>query len=231
MISLAVEKRNAKKALATLRKGGFLPAVYYGKKETATPITVSLKDFTKVWKEAGESAVITMQMKGGEALEALIQDVDLDPITSVPRHADFYVFEKGKKLKIKVPLEFVGVSPAVKDLGGVLVKVLREISIEALPKDLPHSIAVDIAPLVAFGNVIAAKDVALPAGVTLVERPDDVVVSVYEPKEEVEKEEAPVDLSTIEVEKKGKEAKEGEVPAEPGAPAAPKAAKEAKGEK
>jgi large subunit ribosomal protein L25 len=100
------------------------------------------------------------------------------------------------------------VSPAVKDLGAVLVKVLHDIEIEALPKDLPHKLEVDISGLIGFDSVLTAGDIKLPAGVTLKVKLEEVIASVYEPKEEVV-EAAPVDLSTIEVEKKGKEAKEG----------------------
>lgn len=209
MILLKAKKREPKVSLANLRKNGELPAVFYGKKEKATPIAVILKDFVKVWKETGESSVVTLTMAGEENLEALIQDVDLDPIRSIPRHADFYVFEKGKKLKIKTPIEFVGVSPAVKDLGAILVKVLHELAIEALPKDLPKKIEVDIGVLKNFGDSIAAKDIKLPTNVGLMEKPEEVVVSVYEPKEEKEEEAPAPDLTAIEVEKKGK-AKEGE---------------------
>ncbi|MEK7147555.1 MAG: 50S ribosomal protein L25, partial [Patescibacteria group bacterium] len=211
MILLQAKKRKPKVSLGKMRKNGELPAVFYGKQEKATPISVAFKDFVKVWKETGESSVVTLAIEGGENLEALIQDVDLDPIRSTPRHADFYVFEKGKKLKIKTPIEFTGVSPAVKDLGAILIKVLHELSIEALPKDLPKKIEVALDSLKNFNDTIAAKDIKLPTGVTLMEKPEEVVVSVYEPKEEAEEKPAePVDLSAIEVEKKGKEAKEGE---------------------
>ncbi len=184
-----------------------MPAVFYGKKEKSTPISITKSKFKKIWKEAGESSVIELSGKGIEA-EALIQDVDFDPVTDEPRHADFYVFEKGKKISINAPLEFVGVSPAVKDLGGTLVKVMYELEIEAMPKDLPHSINVDISSLVNFDSIISAKDIKLPEGVFLITKPDEVIASVYEAKEEVE-EAAPVDLASIEVQKKGKEAKEG----------------------
>jgi len=234
MITLEVEKRDSKTKRTVLRKKGFMPAVFYGRKEASTPISVSEKDFYKVWKKAGESSIIKLQPKTGEELEALIQDVDLDPVTGVPRHADFYVIEKGKKLQIKVPLEFTGVSIAVKDLGGILVKVMHELTIEALPKDLPHGITIDIAPLVDFKSQILAKQVKLPSGVELVVNPEEVVALVSEPKIEEEKPPETIDLSTIEVEKKGKEAKEGEEGAEGavegGAPAGAKekAGKDAK---
>jgi len=163
--------------------------------------------FEKTLKDAGESTILHLEGKDID-VDVLIHEVDLDPVTDKPRHADFYAIEKGKKLEIKIPLEFTGVAPAVKDLGGVLVKVMHEMEIEALPKDLPHKIEVDISKLATFDSVVTAADIKLPEGVTLKIKPEEVVASVYEPKEEVV-EAAPVDLSAIEVVKKGKEAKEG----------------------
>lgn len=209
MITLDVEKRDSKAKRNTLRQGNKMPAVFYGKKEKSTPISVLEKDFIKVWRKAGESSIIKLKVKDGEELEALIQDVDLDPVTDSPRHADFYVIEKGKKLKLKIPVEFTGVSLAVKDLGGTLVKVMYEIEIEALPKDLPHSLVADISSLVDFNSQLLAKHVALPQGVELITNPDEVVALVAEAKVEEEKPVEAIDMASIEVEKKGKEAKEG----------------------
>jgi len=227
MITLDVEKRDIKESLSKLRKEGKIPAVFYGKKEKSTSIKLPYAIFEKTLKEAGESTII--HLKGeGISTDALIHEVDLDPVTDKPRHADFYAIEKDKKLEVKIPLEFIGVSPAVKDLGGILVKVMHEVEIEALPKDLPHKLVVDISTLVNFESVIVAGDIKLPAGVELKEKPTEIVASVYEPKEEVV-EEKPVDLSAIEVEKKGKEAKEGkEGEAAAEAPASKKEAKETK---
>jgi len=221
-IVLEVIPREAKEKLNVLRAKGSIPAVYYGRKQASTPVSVSAVEFSKVLKKAGESTVVTLKTKEGP-LDSLIYDVDVDPVTGVPRHADFYVFEKGQKIKVKIPLEFSGVSPAVKDLGAVLVKVLREVEVEATPKDLPHVLHIDISSLVAFDSQILAKDIKLQTGVTLATKPDEVVASVYEPKEEVV-EEVPVDLSAIEVEKKGKEPKEGEEGAEAAPAAGEKAA-------
>lgn len=211
MLTIEAKNRNIKENLVTLRKGGFVPAVFYGKKEESTPITIPSVQFQKVLKEAGESTVITLKRAEGD-VEALIHDVDFDPVSGAPLHVDFYVFEKGQKLTLDVALEFVGVSAGVKDLGGLLVKVLHEIKIEAMPKDLPSQIEVDIAPLTTIGSQILAKDIVLPAGVTLVENSEEVVALVSAPKEEKEEDSAPIDLSAIEVEKKGKEknAEEGE---------------------
>ncbi len=224
MLSLSVEKRDSKANLNASRKAGKIPAVFYGRKEKSMPIWITEKEFLKVWKKAGETSVI--ELKGaGQDHQALIHEIDADPITDKIRHADFYVIEKDKKLEISVPLIFTGVSPAVKDLGGILVKVLHELKIEALPKDLPQSITVDVSLLAAFDSKIAAGDLKLPQGVELKERVDATVANIAQPREEKEEEVVPVDLSTIEVEKKGKE----EVPGEEGvadagaakAPAAP----------
>jgi large subunit ribosomal protein L25 len=203
MLTLKAEIRSKDTKAEAVRKAGKIPAVFYGKKEASTSITVPKIDFLKVWKEAGESSVVTLETPQGTK-ESLIQDVDLDPVTGAPRHADFYVFEKGHKVAVELPIEFVGVSPAIKDLGGMLVKVLHELSVEAMPKDLPHSINIDISTLKNFGDQILAKEIALPPGVALKANPEEVVVLVSAPREEKEEEAAPVDLSEIEVEKKGK---------------------------
>lgn len=208
MLTLKVEKRDPKSSLSEIRKAGKMPAVFYGKKEASTPIMISYSDFEKTLKEAGESTIINLNGDGID-VDVLIHEIDNDPVTDKPRHADFYAIEKGKKIEIDVPLEFVGVAPAVKTLGGVLVKVMHEIKIEALPKDLPQKIEVDISSLNTFEDVIIAKNLKLPNGVEIKENGEEVVVSVYEPKDEVV-ESASVDLSAIEVQKKGKEAKEGE---------------------
>ena len=212
MITLTVQKRDTATDLTLIRAQGLMPAVFYGKKEPATSISLSQVDFMKAWRQAGESSVVTLAHDTG-SVDVLIHDVDFDPVTEMPRHADFYVFDKTHKLEIDVPLEFVGVAPGVKDFGGLLVKVLHDIKIEALPSNLPAHIEVDLSVLAAIGDQILAQDLKMPTGVTLVASPEEVVALVSAPKDEIEEEAVPVDLSAIEVEKKGKEAnpKEEEV--------------------
>jgi large subunit ribosomal protein L25 len=203
MITLDVKPRDSKTSLYKIREEGFVPAVFYGPKEKSASISISAKEFDKVWKKAGESSVIVLKGEFGEH-EALIHDIDRDPVTDKIKHADFYVIEKGKKIKVSIPIEFIGVSPAVKDLGGVLVKVIHEVEIESMPKDLPHSLVVDISALVDFNSQITAKDIKLPSGVLLTTKPDEIIVLASMPKEEKEEDVKPLDLSAIEVEKKGK---------------------------
>lgn len=205
-IELKANKREAKIHADKVRAEGFLPAVFYGKKEASTPIQIKKSDFLKAWKEAGESTVISIDVDGTN-VDALISEVALDPVTNQPIHADFYVFEKGHKIELSVPVEFVGVSAAVKDLGGILMKIVHELKIKADPTNIPKQIEIDISPLAQFGDTIAAKDVPLPKGVELMENPEEIIATAAEPKEEKE-EAAPVDLSSIEVEKKGKQDEE-----------------------
>ncbi len=208
MLTLPVERRTKKDSIEALNKAGRIPAVFYGPKEESTSISIAKVDFIKAWRKAGESSVIILK-DGSHEHEALIHAIDVHPVTGAPRHADFYVIEKGKKVKVDVQLTFDGVAPAVKDLGGILVKVLREVEIEAAPKDLPHELKIDISSLKELTSVIHASDIKLPAGVTLITVGTDIVASIAEAKEELEEAPTAVDMSAIEVEKKGKEAKEG----------------------
>lgn len=207
MITLDIQKRDKAEKLDDLRDEGKMPAVFYGKKTPSTPISVVQKDFIKVWNKAGESGVVSLK-DGSKTVDVLIHAVDTDPRTDRPNHVDFYVFEKGKKIEVSVPLDFIGVSPAVKDLGGNLTKVLHEIKISADPTNIPHDIKVDISTLANFGDVIVVSDIKLPGGVDMIEHPTEIVASVSEPKADEPEETAPVDLSAIEVEKKGKKEEE-----------------------
>lgn len=207
MITLDAQIRNTKDSLDFLRTKGFIPAVFYGPKKTSTAISVDLSAFTKVLKEAGESTPVTLKVSDGTTLETLIHEVELDPVKGTPKHADFLIIDTNKPVHVSVPLEFDGVSEAVKTGGGTLVKVLHEIEIEALPKDLPHVIHVDISKLATLDDQITVNDILLPKGVTLKTKDHEIVASVVGQKEEVETTSAP-DLASIEVEKKGKKDEE-----------------------
>jgi len=203
-IKVSKRERTGKHSLKGLREEGFLPAVVYGRKEESTPIKINQHDFEMLFKKTGESSIISL--KGlKEDKEVLVHDIDFDPVTSVPRHVDFYAIEKGKKLQTKVPIEFVGVSPAVKELSGVLTKALHELEIEVLPKDLPQHIEADISKIVDFDTSLMVKDIVLPEGVVVLTAGDEVVASASEAIEEAIEEVPEIDLDEIEVEQRGKE--------------------------
>lgn len=183
MLELQVKERDGKKKPSTLRKAGALPAVFYGPKEESTPVEIDASVFEKVWKETGGSAIITL--KGvGEDKEALIHDVDVHPVTGVPQHADLYVIERGKKITVEIPLEFVGEAPAEK-AGHTIVKVMHEIEIEVRPSELPQSLEVDISNLKDVGDSIFVKDVLLPESGEFVTDEGETIIAVKETVEEI----------------------------------------------
>jgi large subunit ribosomal protein L25 len=208
MLALKAKIRDIKEDLEALRKGGELPAVFYGAGKTSTSISVPIVEFKKIWQKAGESSTVKISTPGGE-VDTLIHEVQVDPVTDEPIHADFLVIDMNKKIEVEVPLEFTGISEAVKSGIGTLVKVLHEVEIEALPKDLPHNLVVDISKLESLNSQILVSDIELPVGVTMITKGSEVVASIAEQKEEKEEVVAPVDLSEIEVEKKGKKEEEG----------------------
>lgn len=208
MLTLTVEKRGKGGAPALLRSGS-IPAVVYGAHHEATSIMVPAVAFLKVLREAGEATIVSLMGLGAE-LPTLIHEVDLDPLTSHPRHVDFYAVTKGEKVEVAIPLAFIGESPAV-EAGANLVKVMHEVEVEADPMNLPHTIEVDLSLLKVINDQIRAKDLVLPVGVELMSEPEDVVVLVQEIVEEKEEVVAPADISAIEVEKKGKEESTEEV--------------------
>lgn len=211
-MELAVEKRDTKTKAATLRRGGVLPAVIYGRSEESTPISVNRKVFEKLFKEAGESTVITLTGMGG-AKEALIHDVAVHPVSGLPLHADFYIIQKGQTVTVSIPLEFEGVSPAVKDHGAILVKVMHELEIECQPKDLPQSIIVDISTLAAIDDKITVGDLHLPKSAIITAGAEEVVAMAAALQEESD-EATPMDISQIETSVERGKKEEEDAPAE-----------------
>jgi len=218
ILALEIKPRDPKESTEILRKRGAVPAVFYGPKEEATAIAVDARKLEQIWKSAGETTIITLQ-GAGEAKDTLIHDVQFHPVTGNLLHADFYVIEKGKKVTLNIPLEFVGAAPAEKT-GHVVVKALHEVEIEVAPAELPHQFEIDLSVLVNVGDHITAGDIKLPPSAELKTGAEEIIVSVTEFKEE--KIEEPVVEAA-----EGAEGAEGAPPAE-GAEAAAPAEGEAK---
>jgi large subunit ribosomal protein L25 len=180
----------------------------YGNAKEAQAISVPMREFLKVWKQAGESSLVDLKVEKQVAQNVLIHDVAFDSIKSVPLHVDFYAVASDRAIKTHVQIVFDGESEAIKSLGGILIKVMHEVEVEALPKDLPHEFRVDLAKLKTFQDHIVIKDIVAPHGVTVLASPDAVVAKVNAPRttEEMVSLETPaeVSLDAIEVEKKGK---------------------------
>lgn len=203
-LHLKAEERDVfGKKLKLARKEGKLPAVLYGRGKKTTPLFIDLKEFKKIWKEAGETTIIKIKNE-----DAIIQDVAIDPAKNEPIHADFYVVEMDKLITAEIPLVFEGVSPAEKELGGILVKVMHEVEVEALPRNLPRDFKIDISKLAALGDQLTIKDINAPADVKILAKKDEVVALIETPKEEIE--EKTISIEEVEVERKGKKEVESE---------------------
>ncbi len=211
-ITLEVQPRNDAETTDMVRGAGRIPAVFYGPKEPSTAISIDAAKLEVLWRDAGETTLITLS-GAGENKDTLIRDVQVHPLTGRILHADFYVIEKGKKVEINVPLEFVGEAPAEK-AGHIINKAIHEIAIEVAPAELPHSLEIDLAKLVNVGDHILAGDIVLPPSAELKIGAEEIVVSVTAFVEEKEETPAP--------------AAEGEAPAAEGEAEAP--AEEAKAE-
>ena len=229
--SLTLEKREVLgKKVAKSRKAGKLPIVVYGFGHKSAPYFINAKSFNKVWEEAGESTLVSLK-EGSKDFDVLIHDVAVHPLTGLPIHADLLAIDVSKPVEVEVDLDFIGISPAVKNFGALLVKVMHKIEIKVLPKYLIQELGVDVSVLEKFEDKIYARDVKLPQSATLITDPDEIVVLVAEPKEEKEEEVAPIDFSTIEVEQRGKVDKEASTEVGAGAKDTPVQDKGGKDEK
>lgn len=217
MLSLTVESRSEKSSL--LRKKNLLPGVVYGKDVGNLLIKLPYQEFEKIYKEGGESTIINLkyQTEKGNAKEfpVLIREIQKDPLSNKFIHVDFYQLPMEKEVEVTVPLEFEGKAPAEYELGGVLIKNIREINIRALPKNLITSIKVDVSGLKTFEDEIKIKDLVVPNGVKILANPEEIVALVgkaeEEKIEEISKEEiTPEEPELIKKERKEKEGEETE---------------------
>ncbi len=172
------------KKVRALRKTGIIPAELYGHETSNLHLSVPVKEFSKIFKMAGESTLIKLKVEGDKNYNVLIHNVEHNALTDEVWHIDFYTVKMDEKIKTKVPVEFVGESPAVKEKSGMLVKAMQEIEIEALPADLPHHISVDISSIVDLGASILIKDIDAIKGVKILVDQETVVATVSEIKEE-----------------------------------------------
>lgn len=169
-----------------MRATGLVPAVYYGQGKTTRPIALNYQKFKKVFDKAGENTIIEL-MVDGKSSPVLVHDVQYDPVSDKISHVDFIHVNMEKEITTSVKVTFVGIAPAVKNLGGILNVHKHEIKIKCLPKDLIHGIEVDLSPIIDFHTSIHVKDLKLPAAVKVLDNPNDTVVTATPMKVEEEK--------------------------------------------
>lgn len=214
MITLQATKREKEELVQTLRSKGIVPAVMYGPERESLMLSVDGKTFDHVFGEAGETTLVELNWDKEKA-PVFVIDVQRDPLSNRPMHVDFYQPILNKPIEVDIPLIFEGEAPAVKDLGGTFIRNMNEVTVRALPQDIPHEITVDISGLATFDDIITIGDLKLGERVQIAQDqdPEEVIAQVM-PAEDVEAELAvPVEEKVDEVQKseeKGKKEEEGE---------------------
>lgn len=189
-----------------LRRIGTVPATVFGKGVESLSIQVSLGEFSKIFKKAGETSVVWLNVEGeNKERPTLIKSMTKSPVKGLVEHIDFHQVNLKEKVTANVPVELIGESELVKSGTAVLDQHLHEIEVEALPTEIPESIIFDISKLLVIGDHLKVSDVKLPAGVELLSDPESLVVALSE----IQGEEEPL-TPVVETEVAGAEKKEGE---------------------
>lgn len=221
---LKVEKRTVLgKKVKKLRREGIIPANVYGKEMKSEAVQLPIKDFLEVFKQVHETGLIDLTV-GDTTLPVLIHNVQIDPRTQTPVHADFFKVNLKEKITAKVPVTAVGEPKAVVDKVGLLEQPMSEVEVEALPTDLPEKIEVNVENLAAVDEQVLVSDLKVPAGVEMLTDAGQVVFKIgelvtKEMEEQMAADEAEAQAAAEEqaegVEGEAKtEGEEGETPAE-----------------
>ncbi len=184
MINLNADIRESSLKPNALRASGLIPAEIYGKGFNNLHITVPVKEFNKVFEKAGENTVVDL-LVGKNTYSVLIHDHQKHPISDQFLSVDFLQIRLDEKITAPIPLVFVGESSAVKEMGGVLVKSMDKIEVEALPSNLPHEIEININAITEIDGSIYVKDIVVSGNYEIITDPDTVIATVMMPEEEV----------------------------------------------
>jgi large subunit ribosomal protein L25 len=236
-LKLKAEKRKvAGRKVKRLRREGILPANIYGKKVKSCAVQLDLKTFLPVYQKVGETGIVNLGLKGEtKARPVLIHNVQLDPVTDQPLHADFYQVDLKQKVTTEVPVEITGESAAVKEKGGILIQPLTEVEVEALPTELPDKFEVNVTGLKEIDDAVTVGDLKVPEGVKILTAAKQILAKIEPPAEEEEtappEEEAPPEEAAEEAKPEEKEEEKPAEKKETETPPGEKKAKEKKSEK
>lgn len=197
------------KHVKALRRQGELPAVIYGRSTDPVAISLNFREASRILPSLSPSHLITVNVEGKKHT-VLVREKQRHPVRGDLLHIDFLAVSMTQKLRTAVPLSFDGESPAVEDLNGVLVINLEQLEVEALPRDLPERISVDLSSLENYGDSIAVRDLSISKGVEVLTPEDEVIVVVTAPaaEEVLEEEEAVAEPDVIERGKREEEEEE-----------------------
>lgn len=182
-ISLTLTKRTATgKKVAVLRKSGQTPGVVYGHGFEAINVQAPEVAIQKVVAKAGKHHMIDLIIEGDKKL-GLIKHIEIDPVKHKLNHVSFHAVRAGDKVETSIPVKLTGIGESAAEKAGlVILQTLENLTVKALPKDLPDSLEVSIADLEEPGQGVTIADLTIPSGVELNEENQDITIaSVYEP--------------------------------------------------
>lgn len=179
-IPLKAEERNLLgKKVKQLRRNGVIPAHVYGNKVETEHVSVDLREFMKVFKEAGETGLVDLKIGAEKVRPVLIRNIQVDPLRGEPVHIDFYQVNLKEKVTVPVPIVLIGEEPeAVHSGEAIVIQPMSEVQVEALPAELPEKIEVDIVSLKQIDDAITVAQLVVPEGVTILAEPEAVVVKL-----------------------------------------------------
>ena len=218
MIEAEVRTERGKHQARRLRRTGKVPAILYGAGQEAVSLSLHPKQFEGRLRAQGQTTIFDLRISGGESTPVMVADPQYEPVRGTLLHVDLHRIAMDRKLHVAVPVAMQGEPRGVKQQGGVLELLLREVEAECFPADIPARLPVDVTGL-AVGESIRISDLQILAGdrVRLLREPTTIVCHVVAPKLVEEKPavevaaEAPAEPEVI---KKGKAVAEEEAPAE-----------------
>ncbi len=170
-----------------VRLQGKVPAVIYSGTRKTSHIAVDLQEFRRAFRKAGKATLVEVEIDGAKTA-ALVHVIDTHPVSGDPIHIDFFAVNMNKAVHAVVPVTFVGVSDAVKLLGGTLTVLHDRIQISCLPKHLISSIEVSLEKLKTFHDHVNIADLPFPSDITVLDDAEMIVASVAAPRKAVEEE-------------------------------------------
>lgn len=187
LLELVAKARDTKVKAAAVRRQNMIPAVCYGKGFDSKSIQLEYQAFRKAYKQASTTQVLNLNIDG-DKVPVLIHEIVYNPISDRFDHVDFLQIDLKKKVTATVPVELVGIAPAIKNFNGVVTLTKHEIEVKCLPMDIPHEIKVDVSKLENIGDAIHISDLVLGDKVEILDDLSETLVSVSQVEEFVEKE-------------------------------------------
>ncbi|OGF59746.1 MAG: 50S ribosomal protein L25/general stress protein Ctc [Candidatus Fischerbacteria bacterium RBG_13_37_8] len=204
-INVTAREQTGKGFCRKLRAKGLMPGVIYGHGMETIPVSINFKEFMDILRKAGETSIIELNINNKEPVNALIKEYQLNPIYGNVTHVDFYAVRADEIVTLSIPIHIIGDPIGVKQNGGILEIIMRELEIECLPTDIPEKLEIDVSQM-NIGDEIVVSDVHFSEKVKILNKSDSAIALVSAPAVE---EVAPVEVAETpaepEVIKKGKE--------------------------